>query len=129
MVQRTFLVNGAAKGIGLAISKRLAAAGHDVVGIAREPLPSFPGTLASVDLNDDKASTEAFVELAQRDSFVGVVNNAGVGKLQRLARWIWKSSTNSFTSTCIRQLKRFLKEEQQDAQPGSGRFGRCLSRS
>jgi NAD(P)-dependent dehydrogenase (short-subunit alcohol dehydrogenase family) len=85
MVQRTFLVTGASKGIGLAISKRLAAAGHDVVGIAREPLPSFPGTLVSVDLSDDKASAEAFVELAQRHSFDGVVNNAGVGKLlQRL---------------------------------------------
>ena len=39
MVQRTFLVTGASKGIGLAISRRLTAAGHEVVGIAREPLP------------------------------------------------------------------------------------------
>ena len=84
MIQRTFLVTGASKGIGLALSKRLAAAGHEVVGIAREGLPSFPGTLVSVDLSDDKASAEAFVELAQRYSFDGVVNNAGVGKLQRL---------------------------------------------
>jgi 3-oxoacyl-[acyl-carrier protein] reductase len=84
MVQRTFLVTGASKGIGLAVSKRLAAAGHQVVGIAREPLPSFPGTLVSVDLSDDRASAEAFVELAQRHSFDGVVNNAGVGKLQPL---------------------------------------------
>ena len=84
MVQRTFLVTGASKGIGLAISKRLAATGHEVVGITREPLPSFPGTLVSVDLSDDKASAEAFVELAQRHSFDGVVNNAGVGKLHRL---------------------------------------------
>ena len=84
MVQRTFLVTGASKGIGLAISTRLSAAGHDVVGVAREPLASFPGTLVSVDLSDDKASAEAFVELAQRHSFDGVVNNAGAGKLQRL---------------------------------------------
>ena len=84
MVQRTFLVTGASKGIGLAISQRLAAAGHEVVGIAREPLASFPGTLVSVDLNDEKASAEAFVALAARHSFDGVVNNAGVGKLQRL---------------------------------------------
>jgi NAD(P)-dependent dehydrogenase (short-subunit alcohol dehydrogenase family) len=84
MVQRTFLVTGASKGIGLAISKRLAATGHEVVGIAREPLPSFPGTLVSVDLSDDQASAKAFAELAQRHSFDGVVNNAGIGKLQRL---------------------------------------------
>jgi NAD(P)-dependent dehydrogenase (short-subunit alcohol dehydrogenase family) len=84
MVQRTFLVTGASKGIGLAVSRRLAAAGHDVVGIAREPFDAFPGTLVSLDLSDDKASAETFVELAQRHSFDGVVNNAGVGKLQRL---------------------------------------------
>ena len=84
MVERTFLVTGATKGIGLAISKRLSTEGHDVVGVARQPLPSFPGTLVSVDLSDDKGSAEAFVELAQRHSFDGVVNNAGVGKLQRL---------------------------------------------
>lgn len=84
MIQRTFLVTGATKGIGLAISKRLSAAGHEVVGIARDPLPSFPGTLVSVDLSDDKASAQAFADLALRYSFDGVVNNAGVGKLQRL---------------------------------------------
>jgi 3-oxoacyl-[acyl-carrier protein] reductase len=84
MTQRTFLVTGASKGIGLAISKRLANAGHHVIGIARDPLPSFPGTLVSIDLSDDKGSAQAFVELAEHHSFDGVVNNAGVGKLQRL---------------------------------------------
>ncbi len=84
MTQRTFLVTGATKGIGLAISKRLAEEGHAVVGIAREPLPSFPGTLASVDLSDEAGSAKAFRELAERHSFDGVVNNAGVGRLQPL---------------------------------------------
>ncbi|WP_010184600.1 SDR family oxidoreductase [Sphingomonas sp. PAMC 26605] len=84
MSHRTFLVTGATKGIGLAISKRLSAAGHAVIGIARDPLASFPGTLVSVDLSDEKASTEAFVALAERHSFDGVVNNAGVGKQQFL---------------------------------------------
>lgn len=84
MVERTFLVTGATKGIGLAISKRLSTEGHHVVGVARHPLPSFPGTLVLVDLGDDKASAAAFVDLAQRHSFDGVVNNAGFGKLQRL---------------------------------------------
>lgn len=84
MEQRTFLVTGATKGIGLAISNRLANAGHHVVGVARAPLPSFPGTLVSIDLNDDEDAAKAFAELAQHYSFDGVVNNAGVGKLQRL---------------------------------------------
>ncbi len=84
MIQRIFLVTGATKGIGLAISKRLAEAGHAVVGIAREPLPSFPGTLAAVDLSDEAGSAKALRDLAERHAFDGVVNNAGVGSLQPL---------------------------------------------
>jgi len=84
MTQRTFLVTGATKGIGLAISQRLAESGHAVVGIAREPLASFPGTLASVDFGDEAGSAKAFLDLAERYSFDGVVNNAGVGRLQPL---------------------------------------------
>lgn len=84
MAKRTYLVTGASKGIGIAISKRLASLGHHVVGIAREPLSSFPGTLVSIDLSDDKGSAQAFVELAERHSFDGVVNNAGTGKMHRL---------------------------------------------
>ena len=84
MVQRTFLVTGATKGIGLAISQRIAAAGDYVVGVARDPLLAFPGSLVSVDLSDDKASAEEFAKLAKGYSFDGVVNNAGLSELQRL---------------------------------------------
>jgi 3-oxoacyl-[acyl-carrier protein] reductase len=84
VIERTFLVTGASKGIGLAISKHLTSVGHRVVGIAREPLASFPGKLVSIDLSDDKGSAQAFVELAQRHSFDGVINNAGAAKIQRL---------------------------------------------
>ena len=84
MTQRTFLVTGATKGIGLAISKRLANAGHQVIGIARGPLSTFPGTLVSVDLSDDQASARVISDLVGRLSFDGVVNNAGFGKHQRL---------------------------------------------
>lgn len=84
MVQRTFLVTGATKGIGLAVSERLNAAGHAVVGIAREPLPSFPGDLALIDLSDEVASAQVLADLARRHSFDGVVNNAGMGKHHRL---------------------------------------------
>ncbi|WP_404926621.1 SDR family NAD(P)-dependent oxidoreductase [Mesorhizobium sp. ORM16] len=40
MTKRTFLVTGASKGIGRALSARLAAAGHHVVGIARGDNPA-----------------------------------------------------------------------------------------
>ncbi|TCR94963.1 NAD(P)-dependent dehydrogenase (short-subunit alcohol dehydrogenase family) [Rhizobium sp. BK418] len=81
MTGRNFLVTGASKGIGRALSNRLAAAGHHVVGIARTKEPDFPGTLVSLDLNDSQASEEAFRELAGLYSFDGVVNNVGLARL------------------------------------------------
>ncbi|HWU00047.1 MAG TPA: SDR family oxidoreductase, partial [Terriglobales bacterium] len=84
MTKRTFLVTGASKGIGRALSERLAIAGHHVVGIARGADASFPGTLVSIDLNDSKAAGEAFQDLAQRYDFDGVVNNVGLVRLHRV---------------------------------------------
>src|SRR5262245_48064312 len=78
MSERTFLVTGASKGIGRAVSERLARAGHHVVGIARGRDTSFPGTLACVDLRDRKRSAEVFADLAKRHEFEGVVNNVGM---------------------------------------------------
>ena len=84
MTKRTFLVTGASKGIGRALSERLATAGHHVVGVARGVDPSFPGTLVSIDLNDSQGAGEAFRQLAQRYDFDGVVNNVGLVKLHRV---------------------------------------------
>jgi 3-oxoacyl-[acyl-carrier protein] reductase len=81
VIKRTFLVTGASKGIGLALSNRLVDAGHHVVGVARGQDPSFPGTLVSIDLNDSKASGEAFEYLARRYAFDGVVNNVGLARM------------------------------------------------
>lgn len=39
---RTFLITGASKGIGFALAHRLARSGHDVIGIARNPVDTFP---------------------------------------------------------------------------------------
>ena len=85
MSHRTFLVTGATKGIGRAISSRLIGAGHRVVGLARNiDDPSFPGTLVSVDLGDRHATREALAELTDAYSFDGVVNNVGYVRLAHL---------------------------------------------
>src|SRR4051812_14800746 len=85
MSKRTFLVTGATKGIGRALSNRLAAAGHHVVGLARRTDdPTFPGTLVSVDLGDRSATEESLEALTARFAFDGVVNNMGFVRLARV---------------------------------------------
>lgn len=87
MSSRTFLVTGATKGIGRAISQRLAAAGHHVVGLARQAdHADFPGTLASVDLGDRQATSRVLQQLVERHAFDGVVNNFGYVRLAPLER-------------------------------------------
>jgi NAD(P)-dependent dehydrogenase (short-subunit alcohol dehydrogenase family) len=82
--KRTFLVTGASKGIGRALSHRLAEAGHHVVGIARHPDPSFPGTLVSIDLGDCESVAERLAGMAEQHSFDGVVNNVGFARMHRI---------------------------------------------
>jgi len=82
--KRNFVVTGATKGIGRAISERLTEAGHHVIGIARSDDASFQGSLVRMDLSDTKASAEAFADLAQRYDVDGVVNNAGFVKLHHV---------------------------------------------
>lgn len=83
MKQRSFLVTGASKGIGLALSERLVRAGHRVVGLARGPA-EFPGELVTVDLADRAATDAALAALLARHEFDGVVNNVGLVKPQKL---------------------------------------------
>lgn len=84
MHQRTFLVTGASKGIGLGLSTRLANAGHRVVGIARGSSPDVPGRLISVDLGDSNGSAQALADLVRDYSFDGVINNVGLARLKPL---------------------------------------------
>ncbi|SAL09493.1 short chain dehydrogenase [Caballeronia sordidicola] len=81
--QRTFLITGATKGIGLALGKRLASAGHRVVGLARSEA-DFPGELVTVDLGDRAATDAVLQDLTRRFAFDGVVNNVGLVKPQRI---------------------------------------------
>jgi NAD(P)-dependent dehydrogenase (short-subunit alcohol dehydrogenase family) len=85
VTKRTFLVTGASQGIGLAISGRLARAGHHVVGLARHTeWPDFPGTLVAVDLADRTATASTLERLTSQYRFDGLVNNVGLVRPQGL---------------------------------------------
>ncbi|SEV92624.1 SDR family oxidoreductase [Luteibacter sp. 329MFSha] len=84
MQSRTFLITGASKGIGRSLSERLARAGHQVVGVARQADASFPGELVSLDLADSVATKRALSELSARYAFDGVVNNVAVVRPQAI---------------------------------------------
>lgn len=83
MIQRTFLITGASKGIGRALSERLATAGHRVVGLARNP-SDYPGELVCVDLSRRDETAAVLAELTTRYAFDGVVNNVGLVRPHRV---------------------------------------------
>jgi NAD(P)-dependent dehydrogenase (short-subunit alcohol dehydrogenase family) len=83
MTARTFLITGATKGIGRALSERLARTGHRVIGLAREHV-DFPGELVRVDLANREATESALQDLTRRHSIDGVVNNVGLVRPQNI---------------------------------------------
>ncbi|PBC84401.1 2,3-dihydro-2,3-dihydroxybenzoate dehydrogenase [Streptomyces sp. 2224.1] len=79
MQGRTVLVTGATRGIGLAVSHRLAAGGARVLGIARSaPQTEFPGLLTPCDLADGEQTREVMRSLARDHQVHAVVNNVGI---------------------------------------------------
>lgn len=84
MTERTYLISGASKGIGLALARRLQLQGHAVVGLARGAGASFPGRLVSVDLGDADATARVLEQLTGDYRFDGLINNVGLVKPQRL---------------------------------------------
>jgi 3-oxoacyl-[acyl-carrier protein] reductase len=84
------LVTGGAKGVGAAIVRALAAAGHDVdftfrssaeqaKALAEEIAASHPGrTITALPLDlSDKEALDAFCEAREGESYFGLVHNAG----------------------------------------------------
>lgn len=77
-----FIITGASKGIGLALSQELADGGHAVYGIARSVPADWPGTrLFPYDLMDSSGIPKLVAEIAallpEECTSVTLVNNAG----------------------------------------------------
>jgi NADP-dependent 3-hydroxy acid dehydrogenase YdfG len=82
--EKTAIVTGASRGIGLAISKALIAEGMNVAGWSRTPPEKFSHehfTHIKTDLTSEKSVQQAYVNTTERfGEFVPVlINNAGAG--------------------------------------------------
>jgi 3-oxoacyl-[acyl-carrier protein] reductase len=88
---RNVLVTGASRGIGLAIAQKLAAAGYNVIGVARRESDEFKDAVRELgdvgglhfkafDLSEIDA-IPAFVKMLREEfgAIYGLVNNAGIG--------------------------------------------------
>ncbi len=84
-MSKFFLVTGATKGIGLAITQRLIALGHQIIGVARQnSQPEFPGIFYPIDLSDPIATQQGFQSINQNYTISGIVNNVGIAMRQPL---------------------------------------------
>ena len=73
------LVTGASKGIGRACAERLACAGFNVIGLARNlPSEKFPGEFYEVDVADREALTAFLRWLTKEKPVVNLINNVGL---------------------------------------------------
>jgi 3-oxoacyl-[acyl-carrier protein] reductase len=85
MKDKCVLITGATKGIGWALTQRLADQGCHVVGIARNTADvDFPGYLYACDLSDAGRTEEVLREIREKYPVDAVVNNVGVASPQPL---------------------------------------------
>jgi NAD(P)-dependent dehydrogenase (short-subunit alcohol dehydrogenase family) len=85
MKDKCVLVTGATKGIGWALTRRLADMGCHVVGIARNTSDvDFPGYLYACDLSDAGTTEEVLREIREKFPVDAVVNNVGLVQPQPL---------------------------------------------
>jgi len=80
MPKRRVLVSGASRGIGRAVVDRLAAAGHEPIGLARTKPSDFPGLFHAVDLADRAATAATLDTIVAEGRVDAVVNNVGFAR-------------------------------------------------
>ncbi|OBA82464.1 oxidoreductase [Mycobacterium sp. 1164966.3] len=126
MNTRTYVVTGAASGIGLATARRLLADGGTVVGadLASPPDLGSGFTFVTADVTDEAAVTEVFDAVPGR--LDGVVHSAGVaggGPVHLLPRAEWERVIGiNLTATFLvakAALARMIEQPRIDGERGS----------
>ncbi|MEB2400960.1 SDR family oxidoreductase [Parapusillimonas granuli] len=95
--QRTILITGASRGIGLAVANRAHQDGHIVVGLARSvPAAPFPGAFYRADLADAGETRLVLERISAEFQIDAVVNNAGL------------TTSSTIEETSVDELERIL---------------------
>jgi 3-oxoacyl-[acyl-carrier protein] reductase len=84
MSKRRVLITGASKGIGRAVADRVAAGGHEPIGLARTAPTDFPGQFHEVDLRDRAATAATLDKIVAAGRVDAVVNNVGLARFGRI---------------------------------------------
>lgn len=123
-MNRTILITGASKGIGLASARRLSQQGWNVLGTARRAPGQFPGEFIEADLGDAEATLRLGDTLAKRGDVFGIVNNVGLTAHERFGEVSW----DQFARVADLNLRPVLQLTQA-VLPGmrSAKFGRIIN--
>lgn len=123
--QKTILITGATKGIGLALSERLLSKHYRVIGIARQnsAIP-YPGIFFACDLSDSAQTQKTLNMIKQEYPIDGIVNNVGLVLPQAVGEIDLKSLMAVYdlnVRTAVQVTQTFLSHMQ------SKQFGRIVN--